>query len=51
MLPEDVKRVAVPVLAHRITLTPTAWASATRPESIVADLLHTVPTPATVRTR
>lgn len=51
VLPEDVKRVAVPVLAHRITLTPTAWASATRPETIVADLLHTVPTPATVPTR
>jgi MoxR-like ATPase len=51
VLPEDVKRVAIPVLAHRITLTPTAWASATRPETIVADLLHTVPTPATVPTR
>lgn len=50
VLPEDVKRVAVPVLAHRITLTPTAWASATRPETVVTDLLHTVPTPATVRT-
>lgn len=51
VLPEDVKRVAIPVLAHRITLTPTAWASATRPETVVADLLHTVPTPATVPTR
>jgi MoxR-like ATPase len=51
VLPEDVKRVAIPVLAHRITLTPTAWASATRPETIVADLLHTVPTPTTVPTR
>ncbi|MFI2364307.1 AAA family ATPase [Promicromonospora sp. NPDC019610] len=51
VLPEDVKRVAVPVLAHRITLTPTAWASATRPESVVSDLLRAVPTPATVRSR
>jgi MoxR-like ATPase len=50
VLPEDVKRVAIPVLAHRITLTPTAWASATRPETVVAELLRTVPTPATVRT-
>ncbi|WP_245605690.1 AAA family ATPase [Promicromonospora kroppenstedtii] len=49
VLPEDVKRVAVPVLAHRITLTPTAWASATRPQDVVTDLLHTVPTPTTVR--
>ena len=50
VLPEDVKQVAVPVLAHRLTLTPTAWAAATRPESIVTELLRTVPTPATVRT-
>ncbi|MBL0888958.1 AAA family ATPase [Myceligenerans indicum] len=26
VLPEDVKRIAVPVLAHRLTLTPDAWA-------------------------
>lgn len=51
VLPEDVKRIAVPVLAHRITLTPTAWASATRPETIITDLLTTVPTPSTVPTR
>ncbi|PFG43187.1 MoxR-like ATPase [Isoptericola jiangsuensis] len=48
VLPEDVKRVAVPVLAHRLTLTPTAWASAVRPEDVVTELLATVPGPATV---
>jgi MoxR-like ATPase len=48
VLPEDVKRVAVPVLAHRITLTPTAWASAVRPEDVVTELLASVPGPATV---
>ncbi|MEG3613645.1 MoxR family ATPase [Isoptericola haloaureus] len=47
-LPEDVKRVAVPVLAHRLTLTPTAWAAATRPEDVVHELLASVPGPATV---
>ncbi|QAY71015.1 AAA family ATPase [Xylanimonas protaetiae] len=47
-LPEDVKRVAVPVLAHRLTLTPTAWASAVRAEDVVRDLLRTVAGPATV---
>ncbi|ACZ30807.1 ATPase associated with various cellular activities AAA_3 [Xylanimonas cellulosilytica DSM 15894] len=47
-LPEDVKRVAVPVLAHRLTLTPTAWASAVRAEDVVTDLLRTVAGPATV---
>jgi hypothetical protein len=29
--PEDVKRVAVPVLAHRLSLTTQAWADGTRP--------------------
>jgi MoxR-like ATPase len=48
VLPEDVKRVAVPVLAHRLTLTPTAWASAVRPEVVVAEILGRVPGPATV---
>ncbi|AEG44292.1 MoxR family ATPase [Isoptericola variabilis] len=48
VLPEDVKRVAVPVLAHRLTLTPTAWASAVRPEDVVRQLLERVPGPATV---
>ncbi|WP_125775965.1 AAA family ATPase [Antribacter gilvus] len=49
VLPEDIKRVAVPVLAHRLTLTPTAWASALKPETVVRELLDSVPTPATVR--
>jgi MoxR-like ATPase len=46
--PEDVKRVAVPVLAHRVTLTPTAWASGVRAEAVIADLLGSVSGPATV---
>ncbi|MGC3953319.1 MAG: MoxR family ATPase [Propionicimonas sp.] len=49
VLPEDVKRVAVPVLAHRLTLTPTAWASGHRPEAVVEELLGSVAGPATVR--
>lgn len=49
VLPEDVKRVAVPVLAHRLTLTATAWASGRRPEAVVTELLASVPGPATVR--
>ncbi|PZR51986.1 ATPase [Xylanimonas oleitrophica] len=50
-LPEDVKRVAVPVLAHRVTLTPTAWASAVRAQDVVQELLASVPGPATVAHR
>ncbi|WP_265521448.1 AAA family ATPase [Oerskovia flava] len=48
VVPEDVKRVAVPVLAHRLTLTPAAWANDLRPESVVTALLGTVPGPPTV---
>ncbi|MCW5953498.1 MAG: MoxR family ATPase, partial [Propionibacteriaceae bacterium] len=49
VLPEDVKRVAVPVLAHRLTLTATAWASGRRPDAVVTELLASVAGPATVR--
>ncbi len=50
-LPEDVKRIAVPVLAHRLTLTPTAWASAIHAEDVVTGLLSSVAGPATVGSR
>ncbi|TNU75785.1 MoxR family ATPase [Miniimonas arenae] len=43
--PEDVKSVAVPALAHRLVLTPQAWAAGTSPVAVVADLLDHVPTP------
>jgi len=49
VLPEDVKAVAVPVLAHRLTLTPQAWAQGVSPEKIVSDILTVIPGPATVR--
>jgi len=44
-LPEDVKRVAVPALAHRVVVTPTAWASGVQPDQVVADLLDQVAGP------
>jgi len=43
--PDDVKRVAVPALAHRLTLTPAAWAAGTDPVRIVAGLVEAVPGP------
>jgi len=43
--PEDVKAVAVPALAHRLTLRPELWVQRVRAEDIVADRLETVPTP------
>jgi MoxR-like ATPase len=43
--PEDVKAVAVPALAHRLTLRPELWVQRVRPEDVVRDRLETVPTP------
>ena len=43
--PEDVKFVAVPALAHRLSLRPELWVQRIRPEDIIAERLETVPTP------
>lgn len=48
--PEDVKAVAVPSLAHRLTLTPAAWAAGVAPEDAVRDVLARTAGPATVPT-
>jgi len=45
VVPEDVKSVAVPALAHRLTLKPELWVQRVRGEDIVAEALATVPTP------
>jgi MoxR-like ATPase len=44
--PEDVKVVAVPALAHRLTLRPELWVQRVSPEDVVRERLETVPTPA-----
>jgi len=44
--PDDVKRVAVPALAHRLTLRPELWVQRVRPEEVVQEVLESVPTPA-----
>jgi MoxR-like ATPase len=46
--PEDVKRIAVPVLAHRLTLTPQAWANGSDPREIVLEVADEVPGPPVV---
>jgi MoxR-like ATPase len=43
--PEDVKRVAVPALAHRLTLRPELWVQRVSTEAVVRDCLEAVPTP------
>ena len=43
--PEDVKNVAVPALAHRLTLNPELWVQRIRAEDVVQECLDAVPTP------
>ncbi|HEY5478250.1 MAG TPA: MoxR family ATPase [Gaiellaceae bacterium] len=43
--PDDVKRIAVPALSHRLTLPPELWVQRVRPEEVIEDVLRTVPTP------
>lgn len=43
--PEDVKSVAVPVLAHRVMVNPELWMSPVTSRSIVEAVLGSVPTP------
>ncbi len=45
--PDDVKAMAVPALAHRVSLRPELWVSRVSAADVVADLLRTVPTPRT----
>lgn len=45
-LPDDVKRLAPPVLAHRLTLTPKAKYAGLDKERIVVELVDRVPAPA-----
>jgi MoxR-like ATPase len=44
--PDDVKEVAVPALAHRLTLKPELWVQRVSADDVVRDRLETVPTPA-----
>jgi MoxR-like ATPase len=45
VVPEDVKAIAVPALAHRLTLRPELWVQRVRGEDIVVEALESVPTP------
>ncbi|HKA10250.1 MAG TPA: MoxR family ATPase [Candidatus Dormibacteraeota bacterium] len=45
VVPEDVKAVAVPALAHRITLRPELWVQRVRGEEVVQECLDSVSTP------
>jgi MoxR-like ATPase len=43
--PDDVKHVAVPALAHRLTLSPELWVQRTDPAEIVTSIVSSVPAP------
>jgi MoxR-like ATPase len=47
VVPDDIKQVAVPALAHRITLRPELWVRRVSADDVVARLIGTVPTPRT----
>jgi MoxR-like ATPase len=47
VVPDDIKQVAVPALAHRITLRPELWVRRVSADDVVAKLLSAVPTPRT----
>lgn len=46
VLPDDVKAVAVPALAHRLSLRPELWVRRVNPDDVVCELLGSVPAPA-----
>ncbi|HEY7224518.1 MAG TPA: MoxR family ATPase [Micromonosporaceae bacterium] len=45
VVPEDVKRVALAALAHRITLKPEMWLRRVDPSQVVSSVLTSVPAP------
>jgi MoxR-like ATPase len=45
VLPDDVKAVAVPALAHRLVLRPELWVQKITGEDVVRDVLQRVPAP------
>lgn len=48
VVPDDVKALAQPTLAHRLVLRPEAWIRGISQATVVADCLASVPTPATL---
>jgi MoxR-like ATPase len=47
VIPEDVKALAVPAMAHRISLRPEMWVRQVRSVDVVEELLRRVPVPRT----
>ncbi|MFE3100671.1 AAA family ATPase [Nocardia tengchongensis] len=45
VVPEDVKALAIPTMAHRITLRPEMWVRRIRGEDVISELLRRLPVP------
>jgi MoxR-like ATPase len=45
VLPDDVKAVAVPALAHRVSLKPELWIQDRGTEQAIVESMQSVPTP------
>ena len=45
MLPDDIKELAIPTLAHRVILGPGARLRDVTAEQVVDEILHSVPVP------
>jgi len=45
VIPDDVKELAVEALAHRLVLRAEQWVKGVEPESVIRDVLNTVPVP------
>jgi MoxR-like ATPase len=47
LIPDDIKAIAVPALAHRVSVRPELWVRQVKSEDIIGQILGTVPTPRT----
>jgi MoxR-like ATPase len=47
VIPDDIKQIAVPALAHRVTLRPELWVRQVSADDVIARLLQAVATPRT----
>ena len=50
VVPDDVKAVAVPALAHRLALQPELWVQRVQAEDVMGDCMNSVPVPTTPAT-
>jgi len=51
VIPDDVKEVAIPALAHRLIIKPELWQRQAQPEQVVRTILEKVPVPKAERWR